>query len=147
MNTSLDRFIEAQRRDYAVALEELRQGEKKTHWIWYVLPQGLFPGAAGKSLYYALKDDAEAVAYLSHPDLGKRYAECIAVIHAQIIKHGIEPEALMGSDVDAKKLHSSLTLMLRALKSAALQDNDKARPWLADLRRQAAALIPRLPKF
>ncbi len=144
---SLDRFIEAQRRDYAVALEELRQGEKKSHWIWYVLPQGLFPGAAGKSLYYAIKDDAEAVAYLSHPVLGKRYAECIALIHSQIIKRGTEPEALMGSDVDAKKLHSSLTLMLRALKSAALQDNDKVRPWLADLRHQAAALIPRLPKF
>lgn len=147
MNTSLDRFIEAQRRDYAVALEELRQGEKKSHWIWYVLPQGLFSGATGKSLYYAIKDDAEAVAYLSHPDLRKRYAECIAVIHSQIIKHGIEPEALMGSDVDAKKLHSSLTLMLRALKSSALHDNDKARPWLTELRCQASALIPRLPKF
>ncbi len=45
---SLDRFIEAQRRDYGAALEELRQGEKKSHWIWYVLPQGLFSGATGK---------------------------------------------------------------------------------------------------
>ncbi|MFX9665024.1 DUF1810 family protein, partial [Acinetobacter baumannii] len=35
----LDRFVQAQARDYAQALQELRDGRKCTHWIWYVLPQ------------------------------------------------------------------------------------------------------------
>jgi len=143
----LERFIEAQARDYAKALSELRNGEKKSHWIWYVLPQGLFTDASGMSERYAIKDDAEAIAYLRHPILGSRYAECIDVIHTQILKHGIAPQTLMGSDVDAKKLDSSLTLMLRVIKSDPMKEAAIDCPWLAKLHLQAEALIPWLPKF
>ncbi len=144
---SLERFIEAQRGDYAKALDELRNGEKESHWIWYVLPQGLFPNPSYMSKKFAIKDDEEAIAYLCHPILGSRYAECIDVIHAQILKHGVDPEVLMGSDVDAKKLQSSLTLMLRVMKSESMKESAKDCPWLATLRLQAEALIPGLPKF
>ena len=37
--SSLDRFVRAQERDYAQALAELKAGRKRTHWIWYILPQ------------------------------------------------------------------------------------------------------------
>jgi len=144
---SLERFIEAQSRDYAKALSELRNGEKVSHWIWYVLPQGLFPNPSHMSEKFAIKDDTEAIAYLRHPILGSRYAECIDVIHTQILKHGIAPQTLMGSDVDAKKLHSSLTLMLRVIKSDPMKEAAIDCPWLAKLHLQAEALIPRLPKF
>ena len=144
---SLERFIEAQQTDYATALGELRNGAKKSHWIWYVLPQGLFPNPSYMSEKFAIKDDGEAIAYLRHPVLGSRYAECIDVIHAQILKHGIDAEVLMGSDVDAKKLQSSLTLMLRVMKSEPMKEAAKDCPWLATLRLQAEALIPGLPKF
>ena len=69
------------------------------------------------------------------------------MIHAQILKHGIDAEVLMGSDVDAKKLRSSLTLMLRVMKSESMKESAKDCPWLATLRLQAEALIPGLPKF
>ncbi len=144
---SLERFIKAQQTDYAKALGELRNGAKKSHWIWYVLPQGLFPNPSYMSEKFAIKDDAEAVAYLRHPVLGRRYAECIDVIHAQILKHGVDAEVLMGSDVDAKKLQSSLTLMLKVIKSAPMKGAKVECPWLSKLRSQARKLIPTLPKF
>ena len=34
----LNRFLSAQRRDYAAALREIRSGRKRSHWIWYIFP-------------------------------------------------------------------------------------------------------------
>ena len=144
---SLERFIEAQRLDYSMALRELRNGEKASCWIWYVFPQGKFPGTSDTSKYYAIQDNAEAIAYLRHPVLGPRYAECVDVVHAQITKNGLVPEMLMGSDVDAKKLRSSLTLMLKVMKSAPMKGAKVECPWLSKLSSQARKLIPKLPKF
>ena len=144
---SLERFIEAQARDYAIALSELRKGEKLSCWIWYVFPQGQFHGTSDTSKFYAIRDDAEAMAYLCDRILGPRYAESVEVVHEQILKNGLQPEKLMGADVDAKKLCSSLTLMLRVMNSDAMKEAAKDCPWLAKLRLQAEALILRLPNF
>lgn len=35
----LSRFLRAQHHDYAVAISEIREGQKRSHWMWYIFPQ------------------------------------------------------------------------------------------------------------
>ena len=79
----LHRFVDAQEHDYVRALTEIRAGQKRSHWIWYVFPQydGLASSATSK--YYALKSLGEADAYLHHPVLGARLIECVEALCAQ----------------------------------------------------------------
>lgn len=72
----LERFLEAQRINYAEALEEIRRGSKRSHWMWYVFPQFDGLGFSSTSRRYAVKSLAEAEAYLLHPTLGPRLIEC-----------------------------------------------------------------------
>ena len=72
----LNRFVLAQKRDYAVALAELRSGRKRTHWMWYVFPQFEGLGFSATSRLHSIKSVAEARAYLAHPVLGPRLIEC-----------------------------------------------------------------------
>jgi uncharacterized protein (DUF1810 family) len=110
---SLDRFIHAQEKTYAGALAELKAGQKTGHWIWWVFPQLRGLGASHNSTYYGLVDEAEARAYLQHPILGARYQECLEVVHGHLCLSRVDPEELMGSDVDVMKLRSSLELFLK----------------------------------
>jgi len=112
-NPMLDRFIEAQEKTYATALEELQAGEKKGCWIWWIFPQEPREGTSDTSRKYALLE-AEAMAYLSHPVLGARYRECVSVVHGHLCQAGVAPLALMGSEVDVMKLRSSLGLFVKA---------------------------------
>ena len=107
---SLDRFVKAQEKTYAAALAELRAGEKRGHWIWWVFPQMRGLGTSEYSVFYGIADEAEAVAYLSHPVLGARYRECVSAVHGHLCQAGVPPLQLMGSDVDVLKLRSSLKL-------------------------------------
>jgi uncharacterized protein (DUF1810 family) len=106
----LERFVKAQEKTYAAALAELRAGEKRGHWIWWVFPQMRGLGTSEYSVFYGIADEAEALAYLSHPVLGARYRECVAVVHGHFCQAGVPPLQLMGSDVDVLKLRSSLKL-------------------------------------
>jgi len=106
----LERFVKAQEKTYAAALAELRAGEKRGHWIWWVFPQMRGLGRSENSVFYGFADEAEAVAYLSHPVLGARYRECVSVVHGHLCQGGVAPLQLMGSDVDVMKLRSSLKL-------------------------------------
>lgn len=112
MSGGLERFVEAQNAAYAGygdALTEIRQGHKRSHWIWYVFPQLAGLGFSPAAQAYGLAGHGEAVAYLRHPLLRDRLLEITAVVADQLRKN--TPIAtLMGSDVDAKKLVSSLTL-------------------------------------
>lgn len=110
---SLDRFIQAQEKTYAGALAELKAGEKTGHWIWWIFPQEKRPNVSERSVLYALADEAEASAYLHHPILGARYRECVAAVYVHLCHREVNPEALMGSDTDVKKLHSSLSYFLK----------------------------------
>jgi len=78
----LHRFLDAQEHEYARALTEIRGGQKRSHWMWYVFPQydGLASSATSK--YYALKSVGEADAYLRHPILGARLLECVEALCA-----------------------------------------------------------------
>jgi uncharacterized protein (DUF1810 family) len=76
----LDRFVQAQAKDYQKALSELRAGEKRSHWMWYVFPQIQGLGHSAMSRRYSIKSAAEAKAYLDHPVLGARLRECFAAV-------------------------------------------------------------------
>lgn len=69
---SLQRFVEAQARTYEIALEELREGRKESHWMWYFFPQIDGLGKSAMSRLYSIKSGQEARDYLDHEILGKR---------------------------------------------------------------------------
>jgi uncharacterized protein (DUF1810 family) len=104
---SLARFVAAQSEVYDLALAELRAGRKRTHWMWFVLPQLRGLGHSLMADRYGLEGLDEARAYLAHPLLGERLRECVAAL----LTHAGELSAaeVMGV-VDAIKLHSCLTL-------------------------------------
>ena len=76
----LRRFVEAQEGHYPRALSEVRAGEKRSHWMWFVFPQFDGLGYSPMSRRYAIKSIAEAEAYLHHPLLGPRLTECCEAV-------------------------------------------------------------------
>jgi uncharacterized protein (DUF1810 family) len=102
----LNRFLEAQAEDYARALSELRAGEKRSHWMWYVFPQIDGLGQSPMSRRYAIKSAAEARAYLDHSVLGPRLSECFGAVHDI---QGRSAREIFGSP-DDMKLRSCATL-------------------------------------
>lgn len=106
MTEGLDRFVKAQEGVFERALAELEAGRKRTHWIWYVLPQLDGLGRSFKAEYYGIADLAEAKAYLAHPILGPRLRACVK---AMLGHRGTPPRAILGSPDDLK-FRSCLTL-------------------------------------
>jgi uncharacterized protein (DUF1810 family) len=106
----LERFVEAQAGVYEHALAELVAGRKRTHWMWFVFPQLAGLGRSTTAQRFAIRDLDEARAYLAHPVLGPRLAECAAALlpHA-----GRTAEQILGHPDDLK-LRSSMTLFARA---------------------------------
>lgn len=105
---ALQRFIDAQRDTYAGALEELRAGCKRTHWMWFVLPQLRGLGRSAMAERYGLADADEARAYLAHPVLGPRLMACV---NAMLGHRTATAEDILG-EVDAMKFRSCLTLFM-----------------------------------
>lgn len=103
-------FIDAQAKLYATAVAELRAGRKREHWIWFVFPQLPGLGSSTTSERFAIAGVATARAYLAHAILGSRYRECVDVVYDQVCMRHRTLVVLMGSQVDALKLVSSLTL-------------------------------------
>jgi uncharacterized protein (DUF1810 family) len=93
---------------YESALAELRAGRKRSHWIWFILPQHRGLGRSATAKYYGLSGPDEAAAYLAHPLLGPRWRECIAAIEAHIAA-GTSAESILG-ELDAMKYRSSLEI-------------------------------------
>jgi uncharacterized protein (DUF1810 family) len=73
---NLTRFVQAEGPDYEQALAEIRAGQKRSHWMWYVFPQFKGLGSSPTSMHYAINNAGEAAAYLAHPLLGPRLLEC-----------------------------------------------------------------------
>ena len=109
---NLQRFVAAQdaRGSYDRASGELRRGRKTGHWIWFVFPQIAGLGQSPTSRTYAISSIEEARAYLRHPVLGPRLAECARILTEV---QGRTAEQILGG-LDAQKLRSSMTLFLRA---------------------------------
>lgn len=102
----LERFVQAQESSYARALREVKNGRKTSHWMWYIFPQLSGLGHSQTARYYAIRDRAEAEAYLAHPVLGKRLLE----ISSELLKlESFDVTAVMGWPDDLK-LKSSMTL-------------------------------------
>jgi uncharacterized protein (DUF1810 family) len=108
----LDRFVTAQDAGgtYGHAVEELRRGRKTSHWMWFVFPQIAGLGQSQMSRMYAIGSLDEARAYLRHSVLGLRLIECAGIVANSKASTAKE---LFG-DIDAQKLHSSMTLFMRA---------------------------------
>jgi uncharacterized protein (DUF1810 family) len=108
----LERFVAAQDsgQTYERAIAELRQGRKMSHWMWFVFPQIAGLGHSPTSKMYAISSLAEARAYLAHPVLGPRLAECAEIVCGV---EGRSAEQIFGG-IDAQKLLSSATLFALA---------------------------------
>jgi uncharacterized protein (DUF1810 family) len=102
----LSRFVLAQARDYGNALAELRAGQKRSHWMWYVFPQYDGLGYSSIAKQYAIKSLDEARAYLAHPVLGKRIVDCCRAVLA--IRERTARQVF--GTPDDLKLRSSMTL-------------------------------------
>ena len=108
----LQRFVIAQDRDgtYDRAVDELRRGSKETHWMWFVFPQIAGLGQSATSKQFAISSLDEAKAYSTHAVLGPRLIECVDLV---LRTPDASPDQIFG-EIDALKLHSSMTLFLRA---------------------------------
>ncbi len=105
-NTGLERFLEAQERTYAVALQEIRNGYKESHWMWFIFPQIAGLGMSYMAEYYAIRNLEEARSYLHHPVLGQRLVE---ISEALLQLETNDPIEVFGP-IDAMKLRSCMTL-------------------------------------
>jgi uncharacterized protein (DUF1810 family) len=108
----LERFVTAQDAagTYERAVDELRAGAKRGHWMWFVFPQVAGLGFSAMSQRYAIASLAEARAYLAHPVLGPRLVGCVRILAAT---QGRSAAAIFGG-IDAMKLRSSMTLFMTA---------------------------------
>jgi uncharacterized protein (DUF1810 family) len=102
----LERFVTAQRDDYERALSEIMNGRKRSHWMWYIFPQIGGLGSSAMSRRYAIKNQAEARAYLDHAVLGPRLLACV---EALLSLEGRSVEQIFGFP-DDRKLRSCATL-------------------------------------
>ena len=102
----LKRFLSAQEGVYERALAELKGGQKRTHWMWFIFPQIEGLGDSPTSRRYSIKSTEEARQYLNHPVLGKRLLECTEAVVA--LKGGSLSE-IFGYP-DDMKFKSSMTL-------------------------------------
>ena len=102
----LERFVEAQEPVYEHVCAELREGRKRSHWMWFVFPQVRGLGHSPTAQHFAIRSRAEAEAFLRHPVLGVRLRECTALVNA------VEGRGI--SDIfgypDDLKFRSSITL-------------------------------------
>ncbi|KQM69671.1 calpastatin [Pedobacter sp. Leaf216] len=95
----LERFISAQERDYARALDEITSGRKQSHWMWYIFPQIQGLGFSDTAKYYAIRDLQQASDYLAHPILGKR----LIAISEKLLSHkDLSAHRIFGSPDDVK---------------------------------------------
>lgn len=102
----LDRFVEAQAGVYETACDELRDGRKQSHWMWFVFPQMKGLGSSPMSQRFGIGSLEEARAYLAHPVLGPRLME---VTRLMLAARGGSLHDILGSP-DDMKFRSSMTL-------------------------------------
>jgi uncharacterized protein (DUF1810 family) len=103
---NLKRFLDAQDEVFGQVCSELREGRKRTHWMWFIFPQLKGLGHSTTAEFYALLSLEEAEAYLSHPVLGARLRQCAELVN-QI--EGRTVDQIFGSP-DNLKFRSCMTL-------------------------------------
>ena len=104
---NLQRFLDAQAEMYPIALKEMKNGRKMSHWIWFIFPQLKGLGRSYNSEFYGLDGIGEAEAYIKHPILAARLRE---ICRALLENTDKEIKYIMGWNVDVMKLKSSMEL-------------------------------------
>ena len=105
----MKKFLDAQEDDYLVALNEIKNGHKRSHWIWYIFPQIDGLGHSSTAKYYSIKDLEEAKEYLNNEILRSRLIE----ISNELLKLNDSIDNIMGYP-DNLKLCSCMTLFYEA---------------------------------
>jgi uncharacterized protein (DUF1810 family) len=106
----LQRFVDAQNPVYGKVCAELRDGRKRSHWMWFIFPQVMGLGSSPLARKFAISSLAEAAAYLQHPILGPRLIECTRLVN---LIEGRPIQQIFGYPDDLK-FRSSMTLFAHA---------------------------------
>ena len=115
---SLERFVKAQELAYPIALQDIKKGKKRSHWMWYIFPQLRGLGTSTMAHKYGIVDLGEAKAYLEHPVLSARLYE----LCGELLKHKDKSANDIFGDIDAMKLKSSMTLFALTSKEHTMFD-------------------------
>ena len=110
MDNDLERFLIAQQTYYRIALQEIKSGQKRSHWTWFIFPQIAGLGYSETARYYAIKDMGEAKAYMEDYTLSSNLIE---ISQALLDVDSDDATAVMGWP-DNLKLKSSMTLFALA---------------------------------
>jgi uncharacterized protein (DUF1810 family) len=103
---NLRRFVEAQQPVYAQVCAELRSGQKRSHWMWFIFPQIKGLGNSPMATKFAISSRTEAQAFLDHPLLGPRLRECTRLV----LQSKANPIGQILGYPDDVKFRSSMTL-------------------------------------
>ena len=146
MNRDLQHFLDAQEPVYGQVCRELRDGQKRSHWMWFIFPQLAGLGHSAMAQKFAIADKSHAQSYLANPLLGGRLRECVQLAMGH---PNLTAEQVFGHP-DCLKLHSSLTLFQEAapdepLFTQALRQLYAAQPDLRTL--QLLRERPKLPAY
>jgi len=108
----LQRFVDAQTPSFDEVCSELKHGQKRSHWMWFIFPQLKGLGASPMAVRYAISGRKEAEAYLQHEILGPRLRECTKLV---LEVEGRSIRQIFGTPDDLK-FRSSMTLFANAAR-------------------------------
>lgn len=134
---NLERFVHAQEYSYGQALEEIRSGRKRSHWMWFIFPQFKGLGSSPTATHYAIRSLAEAEAYLHHPILGPRLIECA---QALLQLEGSSASEVFGHPDDLK-LRSCATLFAQISPAGSVFEQLIEKYFVAGQDRRTLALL------
>ena len=103
-------FVNAQAQVYHQVVEELTDGRKRTHWMWFIFPQLSGLGHSAVAQRYAIQNIDQARRYLADPILGNRLRNNVSLMISHKDKSALE---ILGSPDDFK-FRSCLTLFCEA---------------------------------
>ena len=140
----LERFKLAQESSqsgFQSALAEIRSGGKRGHWIWYVFPQLGGLGSSGPSQSFAIDGVEEAIEFLHDIELRRRLLTIAAAVAEQLrTRKATSLSALMGSDIDARKVVSSLTLFGQVARNLGAAEGSEAYDAIAGVAEDVLAV-------
>lgn len=91
----VSRYVVPHKQTYAQALQEVKNGKKKTHWMWWIFPQMKGLGESERSRFYGILNRKQAKLFLEHPILGKNLCE----ITQAVLDSDKSPYEIFGADV------------------------------------------------
>lgn len=91
----VSRYVVPHKQTYDQALQEVKNGKKKTHWMWWIFPQMKGLGKSERSRFYGILNRKQAKLFLEHPILGKNLCE----ITQAVLDSDKNPYEIFGADV------------------------------------------------